>query len=138
MSAGAKRGGYTKVVYGTTTGLSTSTEITGLLGGTIIGEGETTSVEDAAGLQISTGYRQGGDVRTSALTAAFITNLIAAQNNCTDLYFRYYSTGAKRQKVGPVRVTVRYAGAAPGELQQYIISYTSFVEDAADVVTIEA
>ena len=137
MSSGARRGGYTKVVYGTTVGLSTSTEITGLLSGTLLGDGEALTAEDAAGKNISTGYRQSGEIHTSAVTAAFITNLIAAQNACTDLYFRLYHTGGNPVKVNSVRVTVRFTGAAPGELHRAVVAFTNFEEDAVDAVTFE-
>lgn len=137
MSAGARRGGYTKVVYGTTVGLSSSTEITGLLSGTTLGDGEVTSVDDGAGKQIATGYRQSPEVHTSAVTAAFITNLIAAQNACTDLFFRFYHTGGSSAKVNDVRVTVRFQGAAAGEMHRAVIALSNFEEDAVDAVTWE-
>ena len=137
MSTG-KRGGYTKVVFGTTTGLTTSTEITGLFGGTLIGEGEVLTEQDAEGQDVSTGYRQPGEIHTTAVTAAFITNLIAKQNACTDTFFRFYTNGGGRIKVGPVRVTVRFNGAAPGSIHRYIIGFTGFDEDAVDLITIEA
>ena len=138
MSNG-KKGGYTKVVFGTTTGLTTSTEILNLLNGTTIGEGEGLTIEDAAGQTIGTGTRQSPSIRTSAVTSAPITALERHKNNCDSMYFRFYTNGGGRIKVGPVRVgSVRFAGAEPGQLHQYIIDLSAFEEDSTDFITIEA
>lgn len=135
MSQGV-RGGYTAVFYNTTPGFgSSSVSIGGLLAGTRLGDGEPTTTQDAGGQEISTGYNQPGEVHTSQVTAAFITNLIAAQNNCTPIYFKYYATGGTPVLTGPTRVTVKTTGAEPGQLHRYIIGHTQFANDAGDAVT---
>lgn len=139
MSANAKKGGYLEVNFGTTTGLTTSTPILGLLNGTDIPEGEGLTIEDAAGRPIAVGYRQVAVVRTSAVTSAPIASLETHKNACNDLYFRFYGPGGARVHVGPVRVSaVVYQGSPVGGLHQYRIDLTAFEEDATDIITVEA
>lgn len=139
MSANAKKGGYLNVNFGTTTGLTTSTPILGLLNGTTIGEGEGLNVDDAAGRPLSVGLRMPAIIRTSAITSAPIASLITHKNACTDLYFRFYGPGGARIHMGPVRVAnVRYAGSEVGNFHQYIIEITAFEEDSTDIITVEA
>jgi len=140
MSANSKKGGYTKVVYAATVGMVTaSTSILGLLNGTLIGEGEALTVEDSEGRPIATGTRQSAIIRTSAVTSAPIAALETIKNACTAQYFRFYAKGGGRIKLGPVRVSaVRFAGAAPGELHQYIIELSAFEADSTDMIVIEA
>lgn len=138
MSAGVK-GGYTAVYYGTTVGMQTSSSITGLLNGTVITGGEATSIEDAAGQFVQTGYRQTFEVHTSLVTGTVITALIAASNACTPLWFRFIATGSKNFKLGGTtgnRITVRFQGSGPGDLHRHIISGSVFVEDANDALTV--
>ncbi len=137
MSSG-KRGGYSKVVYSTTSNFASSTEITNLLSGTTPGTGTHDTEQDSAGNNFSTGYRHTGEIHTSSVTAAFITNLIAAQIACTKLYFRFYGKGSSRIVIGSSIVTLSYQGAEAGQIQRYVISHEAYEEDAADVVTIEA
>lgn len=139
MSTNSKKGGYTRIVFGTTVGLSSSTPITGLLNGTLIGEFEGLTIDDAGGQVIGTGTRGSGIIRTSAVTAAFIATLEGHKNSCTPLWFRWYTNGSKQIRLNSVRVsTVRFAGAEPGNLHQYIIELSRFAEDSTDIVTIES
>lgn len=139
MSTNSKKGGYTNIVFGTTVGLTTSTPITGLLNGTLIGEFEGLTIDDAAGQVIGTGTRGSAVIRTSAVTAAFIATLEGYKNACTPLWFRFYTNGSKRIRLNSVRVsTVRFAGAEPGNLHQYIIEISRFAEDSTDIATVEA
>jgi len=135
MSAGKKLGGYTKIFYGTTVGLSTSTQITGLWTGTQPGEAEITEGQDAAGRTVQTGVRVPGEIFTTAVTAAFITNLIAAAANCTELYIRYYYIGGGYITYGPHTVRVGSVGAGIGEVQRVVIRHDGFTEDILDQTT---
>lgn len=131
-------GGYTKVVYGTTVGMTTSTEITGLLAGTRIGDGETLTTEDAAGDILSTGVRIPGEIHTSLVTGSVIAALITAAKNCNATWFRFYAIGGTSIKVGGtdgVKITVSPRGAAAGELHRHVIAFTKFAEDSSDLLT---
>jgi len=139
MSCNSKKGGYTKVVFGTTIGLSTSTEIEGLLNGTTLGTGEGLTEDDASGRPVATGTRLSPVVRTSAITSAPITALERHKNGCDELYFRYYLNGSGRIVVGPVRVSaVVFSGADAGSLHSYTINLAAFDEDSTDYITVEA
>ena len=132
MSSGV-RGGFTKVVYSTTSNFAASTEITSLLNGTTTGTGAHDTEQDANGSNFSTGYRHNGEVHTSAITAAFITNLILHQTNCQKLYFRYYKGTAARFRVGPSIVMLTPQGAAAGQITRYIIAHEAYEDDLSDV-----
>jgi hypothetical protein len=133
MSAGKHLGGVSKIFYGTTAGLSTSVQITSLWSGTTPGDTETITGQDASGRNVQTGVRRTGQIFTTAVTAAFITNLIAAADNCTELYVKYYMIDGNVHKYGPGIVTVgAAAGNVDGLPHRVVISHESFTEDILD------
>ena len=136
MSAGKKLGGYNKIFYGTTAGLSTSTQITGLWSGTLPGDSEMLQQQDSAGRTVNTGVRQTLSIFSTAVTAAFVTNLIAAQAACTELYFRLYYIGGGYITFGPHIVKgIGHAGAEPGQVHRLAIETEGFTEDILDQIT---
>lgn len=139
MAGCGVKGGYTKVVYGTTVGMTTTVEITSLLSGTQIGAGEALSIEDAAGQIIATGYRQPFEIHTALVTGSVITALQGFHNNCTPLWFRFYATGGTYFKVGGtngVKVTLSFQGAGIGDLHRHIVAGTGYVEDSGDIISV--
>lgn len=134
MSSGVK-GGYTKVVFGTTVGLTTSTQIGGtLLGGTRIGDGEGLTESDAGGKDISTGHRNTSEVHTTQVTGSVRTTLDGYEANCTDTYWRFYAVGGDPVVVGPVRVGVADRGAEAGSLHRVVYSLSAFESQSKDIV----
>ena len=134
-------GGYTKVVYGTTVGMTTTVEITNLLNGTIIGVGSAPTIEDAAGQQVATGYDQPFQIHTGLVTGSVITAFQGFHNNCTPVWFRFYAIGGTYFKVGGTegtKVTLAFQGAAPRDLHRHVISGTAFVADSGDVIEVNS
>lgn len=134
MSAGKHVGGVTKIFYGTTVGLTTSTQITGLWSGTQPGEAEVTNGNDSVGRTIQTGIRMPGTIFSTALTAAFVTNLIAAAEACTELYIKYYFSDGNIHIYGPHTVNVGFTGASFGEVHRLAITHDGFTADLLDQV----
>lgn len=134
MAEGVK-GGYTKVVFGTTVGLTTSTQIGGtLLNGTRIGDGEAVNEADASGKDISTGHRSTSEVHTTQVTGSVRTTLDGYESNCTDTYWRFYATGNKPIVIGPVRVSIADRGADAGSLHRTVYSLSAFEAQSKDIV----
>ena len=126
MSQGKHVGGVTKIFFGTTPGLSTSTQITGLWTGTQPGEAEETSGQDSVGRTIQTGIRLPGNIFSTALTAAFVSTLIGHADNCQELYIKYYYSDGNAHVYGPHTVRVGFTGAGVGEVHRVAIRHDGF------------
>ena len=135
MSAGKHIGGVTKIFYNTSVGFgASSVQITGLWSGTQPGEADVTTGEDSAGRTVQTGVRVPGVIFSTALTAAFVSNLIAAAKNCTELYFKFYFLDGNKHVYGPHTVNVGFTGAGVGEVHRLAISHDGFTEDILDQI----
>ena len=136
MSAGKHLGGITKIFYNTTVGFgASSVQITGLWSGTSPGEAEVITGQDAAGRNAQTGVRIPNVIFSTAVTAAFVTNIIAAAKACTELYFKYYYIDGNKHVYGPNVVRTGFSpGNTEGLPHRLVITHEGFTEDVLDQI----
>lgn len=134
MSAGL-RGGCKQAWYSTTSTFTASTQISNVHNGSDYST-EVVSEEDGAGQQVSAGHRLTGTIRSTRVTASYLSTLIAHEEDCTNVYIKMKDNSNAIHRIGPGRVSVTRALGTPGVLNTVTISLSGFAGLVSDLVTI--
>lgn len=131
----ADRGGWKSARFSTTTGFTTSVQITNVINGT---EYTTTNDNDAdgQGRALSARFAIEGTVRTSAFTLAAISTLEGHSLNLEEIFIKIVSLTGKVHKIGPVILgAVDRQGNESGSFNSVTIAFNGAGEQRSDVLS---
>lgn len=129
------RSGWTSARFATTTGFTTSTQITNLLTGTNY-DGEHDIEADGAGRDASAGFSLRGVIRSSAVTAAWVSTMDGYHDLGTTIFIKLVSKSGKAHKIGPVVVMAAPEGPGSGAFNAIRINFHGAAENRANLLSI--
>jgi len=129
------RGGWKSVRFATTTGFTTSTQITNILNGTEY-QSSNDNDADGRGRDLSSRFAITGTIRTSAFTLAAITTLETHAVDLDTIFIKYVSLSDKVHKIGPVILgAVDRQGNESGSFNSVTIAFNGAGEKRSDLLT---
>jgi hypothetical protein len=134
MSAGL-RGGCKQAWFSTTSTFTASIQIGNIHNGSEYST-EAVTEEDGAGLNVSAGHRLTGTLRSTRVTASYLSTLIDHESDCTNVWIKMLDNSNAIHRIGPGRVSVTRNLGTPGTLSVVTIGLSGFSGLVSDLVTI--
>ena len=131
------RSGWTSARFATTTGFTTSTEITNLLTGTNY-DGDHDIEADGQGRDASAGFSVRGVIRSSAITAAWVSTFDGYHDLGTEIFIKLISKSGLAHKIGPVVIMAAPEGPGSGAFNAIRVNFHGTGEQRSDLLSIAA
>jgi len=131
------RGGWSKVEYDDNAGMATPTEIPNVLKDGTGVEFETPVEALGNENEASAGKKAKVSIRSSDLTAAVYTDLVAAESALTPMWFKFTGINvAQNYKVGPCVPRIEFDPQSAGKFHARKITAVGFGVTEAGIVTV--
>jgi len=130
------KGGISKVEYDDNGSFTSATEIPGIMKSTKV-EFSTPTEENAGNKAVGAGKAVKFNIESEDLTAAVYTELIAAEEAHTELYFRITGINtAQKLVLKKVIPTVELQPAEAGKSWKRVVNGTGFADTEANLMTL--
>jgi len=133
---GMAKGGWLKIEFDDSVGFSTPTEITGVLKDGTSFEPDTDTEDLGDGTAGSAGKKLKGSIKTKDIAQTAFTELVAAEEAMTQLWFRFYhlkGTG-DYYTLKKVRVWCDHVPSPAGKLHARKITISGFAPSETDLI----
>lgn len=134
MSAGL-RGGIKQAWFSTTSTFTASIQFGGVWNGSSYST-EATTEDDGAGNTAPTGHRLTGALRSSRVTASYLSTLLTYEEDCTNVWYKLKDNSNAIHRIGPLRIGVVRTMGEPGSISTVTVNLSAFAGLVTDLVTI--